>query len=529
MCQTVLGNCSKQFGRRVRLSVVQSFVTEEAHCLPWFCQMACQLAAAWLLQNGTGSIAEPKKQELQGILLEDFDRLLGLSSPRPAAVEEEIQLFLASGRASESNLGRLRRRVEARLAGSSRSESNYSHITDRSVHASGCMSARETSSNRAFRGAATREAAGNLASRPLSAVPEDEMLRWSQVAKLAVKEAQLEEVRKKQAKKVAQKEMQDFLQRQIDQKTSAKMKAAEHEQRLFEVQQAELERWRRDQSVQAEERLRKVQQVVRDREVQSEEVSRKREAEREQKLEEDRRLVRRAEQEIESEKKAAQAKRELTKRAQQALVQEVGEDQEKRSQARQRRIQEEKHALQEYAELLDKQEARKKETKPKIRDQAPALPPRVKKKGEELYYDQDIVMRIHNEAVARAEQADMTKQAKLKMERRKNQDFLFQQIAERDQQKRLMQEQKGGLKAAAQAAADEHRATENNKMYERRKKYLQYRLDLEGQMKSKQTAQNSVEDQMSGAEKAMNRRYVIEALQKTSEAMPPSSTSEAAQ
>mmetsp|Transcript_124911 Transcript_124911/g.176240 ORF Transcript_124911/g.176240 Transcript_124911/m.176240 type:complete len:495 (-) Transcript_124911:112-1596(-) len=491
--------------------------------------MACQLASAWLLQNGAGSITEPKKQELRGILLEDFDRLLGLPGPRPAVVEEEIQLFLASGRASESNFGRLQRRVETRLAGSSRSESNYSHITETSVRPSGCVSARESSS-RAFR-EVKRAAAGSQgepATRPLSAVPEEEMLRWSQVAKLAVKEAQLEEVRKRQAKKTAQKEMQEYLKRQIDQKTAAKQKAAELEKKLFEVQQAELERWKQDQTVQAEERLRRVQQVVRDREVQSEEVNRKREAEKEQKLEEDKRLVLRAAQEIELEKKAAQAKREQTKLAQLALVQEVGQDQAKRNQARRRRIEEEKRALQEYAELLDKQEARSKATKPKIRDQVPAAPPKVKRKGEELYHDPEIVTRIHNEAVARAEQADLSKQAQLKLERRKNQDFLFQQIAERDQQKRLLQEQKGGLKVAAQAAAEEHRVTETHQMRERKKRYLQYRLDLEGQMRTKQTTQHTLEDQMSGAEKAINRRYVFEALQKTSdpEALPAPCTAE---
>eukprot|EP00439_Symbiodinium_sp_Y106_P025160 s6249_g3.t1 len=106
------------------------------------------------------------------------------------------------------------------------------------------------------------------------------------------------------------------------------------------------------------------------------------------------------------------------------------------------------------------------------------------------------------------------------------QDFLFQQIAERDQQKRLLQEQKGGLKVAAQAAAEEHRVTETHQMRERKKRYLQYRLDLEGQMRTKQTTQHTLEDprgkgggassvtfeeQMSGAEKAINRRYVFEA------------------
>ncbi|CAE7337786.1 unnamed protein product, partial [Symbiodinium pilosum] len=400
------------------------------------------------------------------------------------------------------------------------SESNYTHITD--ISRSGSASAREPSSRcRSFREAKreTREAAGGGEAAPhtLDAVPEDDVLRWSQVAKLAVREAQLEEVRKKQARKMAQNEMKEYLKQQMEHKTSEKQKAVESEHKLHELQQVELERWKRDQTAQAQERLRKVQQVIRDREAQSEEVYRKREAEKEQKLEEDRRLVLRATHEIELEKQAVQAKREQTKQAQMALVREVGQDQEKRSEARQRRIQEEKRALQEYAELLDKQEARSKATKPKIRDQLPAAPPRVKRKGEELYYDQDIVMRIHNEALAREEQADLDKQAHLKMERRKNQDFLFQQIAERDQQKKLIREQKSSLKAAAQAAAEEHRAAETHQLNERRKKYLQYRLDLEGQMRAKQVPQQAREDQMSGAEKAINRKYVMEALQKTSE------------
>eukprot|EP00913_Durusdinium_trenchii_P016498 g15507.t2 len=46
-------------------------------------------------------------------------------------------------------------------------------------------------------------------------------------------------------------------------------------------------------------------------------------------------------------------------------------------------------------------------TKPKIRDQSPSLPPRVKRKGEELYYDEELVRKIHAEAMARQEQAEV--------------------------------------------------------------------------------------------------------------------------
>ena len=38
--------------------------------------------------------------------------------------------------------------------------------------------------------------------------------------------------------------------------------------------------------------------------------------------------------------------------------------------------------------LLEKQEARRRAAKPKIREQSPEAPPRAKRKGEEVYYDE---------------------------------------------------------------------------------------------------------------------------------------------
>lgn len=104
-----------------------------------------------------------------------------------------------------------------------------------------------------------------------------------------------------------------------------------------------------------------------------------------------------------------------------------------------------------------------------------------------------------------------------------------------------MLEQKGGQKAAAQAAAEEARQKEQCRVQERRARYLQNRLELEGflafhlflggvlslskgfcqgQM-NKKSAKLKQEDDMSLAEKAINRRYVMETFQKTSEGVSP--------
>ena len=348
------------------------------------------LASTWVSEHGTGSLRGKDQDSLRLALLRDLGHLLGCT-PRPV-VEREVDEFLASGRVSEANLRRLLRRTEARLA----SESGYSQHTSR---ASGSQSARE----------------------PRQAPVPEELLKWSQVAKLACKEAELEVVQKREAKRVAQDEIRSYLQRQIDEKNSKKQKAVEEERNFCLLQDAELERWKRDQAQKAEERVQRVQQVLRDREAQSEEVYKRREAEREQKMDEDKRLVQRATREMEKEQALVAERRQRNRLAQAAWVQEATESKQSGPKAREKRIEEEKRILQEYVELLEMQDKRRREAKPRIREQSPVLPPRVKRKGEELYYDEAIVQRIHKESLARAEQAEKRKQERLKMQRFENQ------------------------------------------------------------------------------------------------------------
>lgn len=476
------------------------------------------LASTWLLENGTGSLRGKDQQQLRQNLLKDLDRILGLSNARPAVVEEEVDQFLASGRVSEANLKRLLCRAEARLIiAGARSDAGYSAVT------AGSLSQRDPPKPVApaqVPPAAPAPASARMPQRDDRVSAEEQLLKWSQVAKLAQKEVELEALQKREAKKNAQTEIRTYLQQQIDEKNSKKQRAAEAEKKFCEMQDAELERWKRDQVQKAEERLHKVQQVVRDREAQAEEVFKRREAEREKKLDEDKCLVQRATREMELEQQAVAEKRHQSRLAQAAWILEANQNKRKGHEARQIRIAEEQRILQDYAELMEKQEARRRAAKPKIREQSPEAHPRVKRKGEELYYDEAIVRRIHEETLAKAEQVELRKQERLKRERHQNQAFLSQQIAERNQQKRSVLEQKGGQKNAAQQAADEARQTEKRRAQERRARYLQNRLELEGQMSSK-SKHKLQEDEMSRAEKAINRRYVIETFHKTSEGLSP--------
>ena len=477
--------------------------------------MANQLPAVLWLSQDVAGLAKKSKEELKLVLLDDLDKHLGVAGERPTVVEEEIDRFLKGGRVSNSNLSRLQRRLQARLSEGDLcgSESSYSVRTEASGKSRKslpqvCNSARGSRDK-------TPQMGGDL-----QRVPEDEMLRWSQIAKLATKEAEMEAAQKREATRLAQQEMRDFLQKQVDQKTLRQKQVAEDEFRFFQMQKADLERWKQDQITEAQSRLQHLKQILRDREVFSEEALRKREADKKRRSSEDRRLILRAAKELEMEKKAVEEKRCERRKAHTALVQEALNDKKKATEGRAQRIEEEKQGLEEYSKFLEAQEARSKASRPRIRDQTPAAPPHAKRKGEEVYYDPDVVMKIRDEAMARAEQAEVSKQEQLKIERHMNQAYLFQQIAEREEnRKRFIDEQKDHQKAAAEAAARAHEQAEKQRVQEQKMKNLEYRQGLDRQIQLKKMMQQLQEDQMSGAEKAMNRRYVLDAIQKTSTEM----------
>ena len=462
-----------------------------------------------------GKLGE-SKAELRTRLLDEFDQCFGIQGARPSIVEAEVDHFLLNGRVSHSNLNRLQRRIQSKLGDGGRSESSYSARTERSQRSPSCLPdcASSCAPNAIRRGESICDAMPRVAEEL-----EDDVLRWSHLAKLATKEAELEEERKREARRAAQEEMRAFLKEQVDQKQLRLKKAAEDEIEFFRLQQADLECWKQDQIKQAEERVRKMQQEVLDRNMQSEQALRAREAERQRRSSEDRRLILRAAKESELEKQAVEEKRRAFRKAQFAVAQRNSKN---GADARQKRIEEERQTLQEYSRLLERQEARSKASKPRIRDQTPVAPQKAMRKGEEIYYDPDTVMKIQNEAAARAEQAELSKQERLKAEKQMHQAYLFQQIAEREaKRRRFIEEEKGGLKAA-EAAAKEHEVAEQQRLQAQKLKSMEYRLELDRQIQLKKAVQQLKEDQMSGAEKAMNRRFVMEAMQKTSP--PPSST-----
>lgn len=493
-------------------------------------------SSKWLAQRDPRCLGEDDRAELRELLLRDLEDITG---SRNADVQDEVNKFIASGRFTESNLARLQRRVQTRLGSkTARTGSRYSldnsAVSRDAISQNGAQTARELSSSvghrgRRRQGEKTVERVEDTAplskSLALETAPERsheqsseqtsaDDLRWSELAKLKLKEAEAEQRQKKETRQNAQREMRDVLKQQMDLKEAQKRREAEQEQQLFQLQEAELARWRHEQDTKARNQFEKIKQLEMERYHQSEDTFKLREAEREKKLDEDRRIVLRAARELEQERCAQQEKKQRMKQAHAKMTSGMTTKMSS-AEERQQRIQEERKLTQQYDELMQARQERNKLTAPRIREQPKTGPPQSRRRGEEIYYDEDTVTRIYKEAVAKAEDAERAKQARLKAARSNNQAYLFKQIAERDMLKKSAFEQKGTQKAAAEAATAEFQEVESRKALEKRSKYIDHRLELEKQMEDKRKRQVLADDEMNQIEKAMNRRFFLESKAKS--------------
>jgi len=89
------------------------------------------------------------------------------------------------------------------------------------------------------------------------------------------------------------------------------------------------------------------------------------------------------------------------------------------------------------------------------------------------------------EADIRAEESERQKLEQIRTKKQINQDFLFQQISERQQQRADIQEQKGSQKLAAQEANAAYNEEKKHQEEARRNKLFRYRQELEAQISSK--------------------------------------------
>lgn len=488
------------------------------------------IGAEWISAHGQGRLQDEQREELRLLLLRDLESRAGGAAATIA--NDEVGRFLASGRVSESNLSRLERRVLARLASGSLSArgSDARSTYSESAHSkrSGALSARGPREGSAelealLRGLAPQVASAESAASERSPAAHKDVVsgplsRWSEVAKYSKLLEDQEKVQRRDAVRCAQQRMRQDLHLQVEEKKHLKLRTVQEEHRLFEHQEAELEQWKSVQSAREQRARHKELEVQREREMQDALSRQQREEERKEKMIEDQRLVQKLAHELEQEQKSLLTHKWQSQRCQLQMAEDCSQGKKGRTEDKTQRVEDERRQLKEYVERLERQEMRNKHI--------PLVPPdhvvvaKQGRRGEDMYKDENVMKQLH-EANRRHDEAELHKKEKLKADRLKNQDFIFQQIAERDRLRRQAHDLKDTMKVAAQVATTEHLDTEQKRINQQRGKNVLYRLELEQAIVAKRSAvkPRQFEDVMSSAEKAINRRLLAEAQELRSQVL----------
>lgn len=347
-------------------------------------------------------------------------------------------------------------------------------------------------------------------------VPEGESAtpveKWSQVAKYWKSKEDVEKVEVRERERIMQRQMAQDLQGQIAVKKHIKEARALEERQHFVEQNAEIERWRNTEAEKEHTARRRNIQEKQEREVQNAENHRRREADRLAKLQQDVEQVERAAQDLERDRMEQAAKKEGSRMRQQRMMMESAETKGDPREAKRRQHEEERQKVEEYQRLLGEQEELNRQPVGQIRgvDVMICGPPSTRK-GKECF-SEECVMKQLKQANDHAERKEREKIDGLREQKHKNQDFLFEQIAERNRNRERALEQKRNQKLDAVAATQEYQEVERRKVEEMRTKNVQHRLELERQMadRSHSVKPSGAEDKMTAAEKAINQRLLRE-------------------
>lgn len=478
------------------------------------------LGAAWLSSHGHGKLPQDQREALRVELLRDLATYPGVQVSK--AVVREVDKFIESGRVSDSNLGRLERRVAARCSGAlsargsdSASLAGISEFSAATRQQEGSRSARvRTGSSQQ-----SHSCGPKMPKTPMPGVPEQRLFgegpisKWSDVAKYSKALEIREETDKLSRKREHQKQMAKDLEAQMSLKKELSKASKLEENRIFEHQEVELEQWKADSHLQQDEVRRRAKEVEKEREVQNFENTRRREEEKRTKAVEDSDLVERASRELLKEKEMFNAQKVHTKSRNVMLLEGVTDKKDRLFREKQENVEVEKRKVQEYRQMLEEQEVRNKQPfRPPRGENVVIKGPPGGRKGDDFYTEESIMQQLHSAN----ELADGEEHAKImgsKEKKLSNQDFLFQQMVERNKNRERALEQKKNAKLQAQAATSDYIDSEQRRVDETRRKNVQYRIDLERQIAAKKAAApgRGAEDVMSSNEKAVNRHLIEEA------------------
>merc|ERR1711959_439378 len=188
------------------------------------------------------------------------------------------------------------------------------------------------------------------------------------------------------------------------------------------------------------------------------------------------------------------------------------EENAQKEEARMRQQELDMEAMKEYNRILDQQEEMRAQELQARMDKQKALMEKMKdnvqkqqqKKGDE---DARRAAKQKEEADARAIEMERNKEAKRTEMRYETQNFLFKQMAEKDEKKEQALELKRLQAGILEADTQEYMQMEKQKSHDRRVRNVEHRIQLEDQIatRAKVVSQKYA---MSGAEVKMNRQLL---------------------
>jgi len=334
------------------------------------------------------------------------------------------------------------------------------------------------------------------------------MATWTEVAKHAQRLEDWDKTQRKIKVKSMQRTVREELDQQIAEKKDRDKEDESVELLYHNFQEAEIEQWKKDEEAKVVHARNKAINTRDDRKLQAEEKRQRLEVGKCLKIAEEKEMVASALYDLHQEESEHEAKKEAQKDVMLRLVDEWDKNRDVRENLKKQVYSSERNDLKLYNDLLDEHAERRQKTEQQLRDKYSYVgkvsqpdkyikpPPRGLGGGEN---DESTVF------VDKGEEMAIVKRVKSLQ----NQEFLFEQMADKHVKKCAAQvEDKSqiGVVVAEQRAFIQ---AEQRSSKERLLSSVQYRVELEKQIKAKGEVARAV-DHMSKNEAAVNRRLLEE-------------------
>jgi len=458
-----------------------------------------------------------KREELKDVLVNKIREQLPERRGMTPVIHSEVDKLCDNAPVTKRNLRRLEKRIGQKVF-RPQDDDARSEISRCSSYTMGSVSSRRSSSSSAMGGGRRRgpHSAGGMvvSGRRLGTGEMDfQDFEWSKLDEYASYLHEQDAMRQKLSVVDMQQRMREDLDRQLLDQRLKKDRQRDEDHRYYQAQVAEIEQWRElekqkqddAKAKNAREKQMRDEQLALNRRIREEETDKRKQSEKA--------LVDKINREMDAERQRVQTKKAAQRNAMAKIMKENQAEREMKEHERQRQLKLDQEGIQAYNQVLDAQEAqRQDELEGRMKRQLQLMERMqnsvVAQQNEKNDEDARRAAQQREEADARAIEMERNKQEKLRQMRQESQEFLFKQMAEKDEKKRQALELKRLQAAILEADTQEYVEIEKRRAEERRSMNVEHRKELERHIATR--SRQDMEDKfcMSAEEIRMNKQLL---------------------